>query len=71
MYCNCCSYRHVHVCICTTMQQTGPFCDVINTGIKPKYNWWSGYDLFRRLLFVTVYFIVEPTSGGDYTQVIA
>ena len=52
------------------IQRTGPFCDVINTGIKPKFKWWSGYDLFRRLLFVTIYFVVDPSSNGDYTQVI-
>ena len=43
-----------------------PFRDVINTDIKPKFNWWSGYDLLRRLLFVALYFIFE---SGDYTQV--
>ena len=49
-------------------QKTGPFFDVVNTGIKPVYNWWSGYDLFRRVLFVAVYYVLEYVNG-DYTRV--
>ena len=41
---------------------------MVNTGIKPVYNWWSGYDLFRRVLFVAVYFVFEY-GNGDYTRV--
>jgi len=49
-------------------QKAGPFCDVVNTGIKPVYNWWSGYDLLRRVLFVTVYYVFQY-ANGDYTRV--
>lgn len=42
--------------------------DVINTGIKNKCHWWSGYDLFRRLLFYVVYLVFENFIS-DYTQV--
>ena len=59
----------VYIYIFLYTQKTGPFCDVINTGIKPKFNWWSGYDLLRRLIFVTLYFAIEVTNKGDYTKV--
>ena len=50
------------------LQKAGPFCDVVNTGIKPVYKWWSGYDLFRRVLFVAVYYVFEY-ANGDYIRV--
>ena len=49
-------------------QKAGPLKDVISSGVDNRCYWWSGYDLLRRLLFFTVYVLVEDFYS-DYTQV--
>jgi len=48
--------------------ETDPLQDVISFGIKVKYHWWSGFDLFRRLIFFLVCLIFENFIS-EYTQV--
>ena len=60
-------HHYIYILI-VLLQKAGPFSDVVNTGIKPGYKWWSGYDLFRRVLFVAVYYVFEYVNG-DYTRV--
>ena len=52
----------------TSIQKGGPLRDVISNGIEKECHWWSGYDLFRRLLFFIVYLFFE-NFRNDYTQV--
>ena len=51
------------------LQHTQPFTDVLTKGIKVSCRWWSGFDLFRRLLFIIVVFFFSYVQPG-YTQVI-
>ena len=53
---------------CSYTQKGGPLRDVISSGIKKQYHWWSGYDLLRRLLFFIVYLFCE-NFASNYTQV--
>lgn len=62
------SHMHTFIHLHIPMQFTQPFTDVLNKDIKVSCRWWSGFDLLRRLLFITVVFFfnyVEPS----YTQV--
>ena len=59
----------VQVVVCVIyIQKSGPLRDVISSGIEKECHWWSGYDLFRRLLFFIVYLLCENVIN-DYTQV--
>ena len=49
-------------------QKAGPLRDVISFGVKVKFHWWSGFDLFRRLMFFLVYLMFENFMS-EYTQV--
>ncbi len=49
-------------------QHTQPFTDVLNKGLKTSCRWWSGFDLFRRLLFILVVFAFNYFNP-NYTQV--
>ncbi|XP_065897673.1 uncharacterized protein [Dysidea avara] len=49
------------------IKSAGPIRDVVSSGIETKYPWWSGYDLFRRLLFYVMFLMFE-NFNSDYTQ---
>ncbi|XP_065897681.1 uncharacterized protein [Dysidea avara] len=58
---------YVFAIIFNLVKKAGPLKDVISSGVDNKCYWWSGYDLLRRLLFFTVYVLVEDFYS-DYTQ---
>ena len=60
--------QHTHLVIPTPMQFTQPFTDVLNNDIVVSCRWWSGFDLLRRLLFITVVFFFNYVQPR-YTQV--
>lgn len=49
-------------------KRTYVFTDVLTDGIKVSCRWWSGYDLYRRLLFITVVFVFNYINP-DYIQI--
>ena len=66
---------HIHIyCaqlnIIPPTQFTQPFTDVLNKDIKLCCRWWSGFDLLRRLLFISVVFFFNYVQPR-YTQVYA
>jgi hypothetical protein len=54
-----------------SVQFTQPFTDVLTKGIKVSCRWWSGFDLFRRLLFtiVVLFFNYVQPDGTQVSKI--